>query len=51
MLAPIIEKQRFRAPFAFIVAGPQANRIDVAPIILFLRMYRWVAINLGGRCM
>lgn len=34
MLAPIIEKQCFRAALTFIIAGPGADWIDVAPSTL-----------------
>ena len=51
MLAPIIEEQSFRAPFAFIIAGPQTDRVDVAPIVLFLWVNRRIAINFRGRCL
>src|SRR5262245_49433637 len=50
MLASIIEEQGLCAALAFIVAGPQTDWVDVAPIVLFLRMNRRVTINLrGGR--
>ena len=38
VLAPIIEEQRLGAALAFVVAGARADRIDVAPIVLGLRM-------------
>jgi hypothetical protein len=51
MLAPIVEKQRFRATLAFIIARPEADRIDAAPIGLGLRVQLGVAVDLRGRCL
>src|SRR5215831_5891437 len=51
MLAPIIEEQRFSAPFALIIARPHTDWIDVAPVVLFLRVNRRIAINLRRRCL
>ena len=45
MLTPIIKEQRFRATFTFIVAGTDADWIDVTPIILGLRMHVRVAVD------
>ena len=49
VLPSIIEEQRFRAAFAFIVAGARSDRINVAPIVFGLRMNAWIAINLRSR--
>ena len=49
VLAPIIEEQGFGAALAFIVAGARADRVDVAPIILGLRMHVGIAVDFGGR--
>src|SRR5204863_2051822 len=49
MLAPIVEKQRFGATLALVIAGTRANRIDVAPVVLGLRMGQRIAIDLRGR--
>ena len=51
MLPVIVEKQGFGTAFAFVVTGARSVRIDVAPIILTLRMDGRVAVNLGGRCL
>jgi hypothetical protein len=48
MLTSIIEEQSLGAAFPFIVAGAQSDRVDVARVILFLRMNRGVAVDLGG---
>ena len=39
LLAPIVEEQGFRAAVALVVTGARANRIDVPPIVLTLRMH------------
>ena len=49
VLAPIVEEQRLGAALAFVVAGARSDRIDVAPIILRLRMNMRVAVNLRRR--
>ena len=47
VLAPVVEKQRLGAALAFIIAGTDANRVDVAPILFGLRMHAGIAIDLG----
>jgi hypothetical protein len=47
-MSVVVEEQRFGAALAFIVAGAWADRIDVAPIGLGLRMDARVAVHL--RC-
>ena len=49
VLAVIVEEQRLGAALAFVVAGARADRIDVAPVVLGLRMDMGVAIDLAGR--
>ena len=49
VLAVIVEEQGLGAALAFVVAGADADRIDVAPIVLGLRMDRGVAVDLAGR--
>ena len=49
VLAPIVEEQRLGAALAFVVAGARADRIDVAPIVLGLRMDVGVAVDFRGR--
>ena len=46
MLAVIVEKERFGAAFAFIVASARADRVNIAPIAFRLWMHRGVAVNL-----
>ena len=46
-----IEEQRLGAALALVVAGPGAERIDIAPIILDLRVHERVAIDFGGGCL
>ena len=48
-LAVIIEEQGFGAAFAFIITGARADRIDMAPVVLGLRMDGRVAIDFAGR--
>ena len=48
-LTVVVEEERFRATLAFVVARARANRIDVSPVILALRMDIRVAIDLAGR--
>src|SRR5260370_8376523 len=49
VLATIVEEQSFCTTLAFIVAGSQADRIDVAPIILRLGMNMRIPIYLSCR--
>ena len=49
VLTPIIEEQSFRAALAFIVARARPDRIDVAPVVLGLRMHVRVAVNFRRR--
>jgi hypothetical protein len=44
MLPGIIEEQRLRAALAFLEAGARADRVDVAPIFLGLRMDRGITV-------
>lgn len=48
VLAVVVEEQGFGAALAFIVAGADADRVDVAPVVLGLRVNRRVAVNLAG---
>src|SRR3546814_14236158 len=48
--AVIIASERFRRSFAFIVAGARTGWIDIAEIILPLRMDLRIALNLAGGC-
>ena len=48
-LAVIVEEQRLGGALALVVAGARADRVDVAPIFLGLRMRGRVAIDLAGR--
>ena len=49
VLAPIVEEQRLGAALAFVVAGARPDRIDVAAIILGLRMHLRIAVDFRGR--
>jgi len=49
VLAVIVEEQSLGAALAFVITGARADRIDVAAVILGLRMDRRIAIDLGGR--
>src|SRR2546426_12066174 len=48
-LSVIIEEQGLGATLSLIIARPRTDGIHVAPIILGLRMNRWIAINLACR--
>jgi hypothetical protein len=42
--------QSFGVPLAFVVAGPEANGINIAPVGFRLRMFEWIAVAFrGGR--
>ena len=49
VLAPIVEEQRLGAALALVIARARPDRIDVAPIVLRLRMDGGVAVDLRGR--
>jgi hypothetical protein len=49
MLPMIIEEQGLRAALSFIIARPGADRIDVSPIRLGLRVNGWIAVDLARR--
>jgi hypothetical protein len=49
VLAPISEEQALRAALALIIARPYADRIDIAPVILGLRMNARIAIDTATR--
>ena len=49
MLAAVVEEQGLGAPFALVVAGARADRVDVAPVVLGLRVDLGVAVHLRGR--
>jgi hypothetical protein len=51
VLPSIIEEQGLGAALPFIVAGSQADRVDVSPVVLFLRVNRRVAVDLRCRCL
>ena len=44
----IVEKQRLRHAFAFVIAGADADRIDISAVIFALRMYEGVSVDLAG---
>ena len=49
MLAAIVEEQRFGAALALVVAGARADRVDVAAVVLGLRMHSGIAVHLRSR--
>jgi hypothetical protein len=49
VLAVVVEEQRLGAALAFVVAGADADRVDVAPVVLALRVHLRVAVDLAGR--
>ena len=48
VLAVVVEEERLGAALAFVVAGAAANGVDVAPVVLGLRMHGRVAIDFRG---
>ncbi len=48
VLAAVVEEQGFGTAFAFIVAGAQADGVDVTPVVFGLGMDFRVAIALAG---
>src|SRR4029079_10598488 len=51
VLPMVVHHQGFGDALAFVVTGAGTDGIDVAPVALGLRMYRGVAVHLGGRCL
>ena len=49
VLAVVVEEQRLGAALALVVAGARADRVDVAPVVLGLRVDLGVAVDLAGR--
>ena len=49
MLAPVVEKERFCGSLALVVAGAYADRVDVTPIVLSLRVDLGIAVHLRRR--
>src|SRR5262249_27922976 len=49
VLSPIIEEQRLGAALSLVVAGTKAVRVDVAPIVLALRVHERIAVHFGRR--
>ena len=47
VLAMIVEEQRLGAALALVVAGARTDRIDVAPVVLGLRVHRGIAVDLA----
>ena len=45
----VIKKERFSAPFSFVVTRAVADRVDVAPIILSLGMDVRISVDFTGR--
>jgi hypothetical protein len=44
----IVEKEGFRDPLPLVIAGTQTDAVDIAPVVLPLRMHGRVAVYLGG---
>ena len=49
--AVVVHKQRLRGPLALVIAGSRPDGIDVAAILLGLRVDLGIAIHLTGRCL
>ena len=48
MAAPRVDEDRLGHPLALVVAGALADRVDVAGVVLGLRMDERIAVDLGG---
>mmetsp|Transcript_6000 Transcript_6000/g.24330 ORF Transcript_6000/g.24330 Transcript_6000/m.24330 type:complete len:390 (+) Transcript_6000:49-1218(+) len=44
----VVKRERLRAPLAFVVARSFADGVDVAPVLLGLRVLKRVAVHLGS---
>ena len=51
VLPPVVEKQGFGAPLAFVVAGSYADGIHMAPVVFGLRVHLGIAVYLAGGCL
>lgn len=51
ILPVIVHKKRFGATLPLIITRADAYGIDIAPVRLYLRMYKGVAIHLARRCL
>ena len=47
VLAMIVEKQRLRHPFFFVIARPDTDSVHVAPVFLWLGVHAWVSVDLA----
>jgi hypothetical protein len=47
VLPPIVKEQRLCATFSLVVAGADADRIDMARVTLVLRVDSWIAVCLS----
>ena len=50
-LANTVRNQRLAHSFAFVVAAADANRVDIAPLMLLLRMHQRIAVDFARRAM
>ena len=48
ILTVIIETECFGAPLSLVVTGPEADGIDISPVVFPLRMYQGIAVDLAG---
>ena len=46
MLSVVVHKQILGKTFAFVIETTDSNRIDITQVILRLRLYFWVAVDL-----
>src|SRR5690554_7039218 len=51
ILPVVVEKQTLCTALTLVVARPNTNGINVAPVIFGLGVYQGVAINFAGRCL
>lgn len=51
MLAVIVKEQRLCAALAFIIARPEADRIDIAPVVFGLRVNNRIAVDFRRGCL
>lgn len=50
-LPMVVEEEGLGAAFSLVVAGPQADGIDSAPIILSLGVDFWISVDFARRCL
>ena len=49
VLSIVLHGQGFAESFAFVIAGSRPDGVHIAPVVLALRVYQWIAIGFRGR--